>query len=40
MVYGISQSWNEIDDSECGFERGTIFDELYKPFLGYKCPRS
>ena len=40
MVYTISQSWRGIDDSECGFRRGTIFDELDKPFYGDKCPGS
>ena len=39
MVYTISQSWRGIDDSECGFCRGTIFDELDKPFYGYECKR-
>ena len=34
MVYTISQTWRGIDDSECGFCRGTIFDELDKPFYG------
>lgn len=36
-VYGIKQNWREIDDSCVGFERGTIFDELNKPFMGDKC---
>ena len=39
MVYGISQTWRGIDDTENGFRRGTIFDELNKPFLGDKCKR-
>ncbi len=37
MVYGINQNWREIDDSCVGFERGTIFNELNKPFMGDKC---
>ena len=36
-VYGISQEWRCIDDSCVGFERGTIFGELNKPFMGDKC---
>jgi hypothetical protein len=36
-VYGISQSWRGVDDTCVGFERGTIFDELNKPFMGDKC---
>ena len=39
MVYTVSQSWRGIDNSECGFCRGTIFDELDKPFYGDKCKR-
>ena len=37
MVYGISQRWQNICDGETGFERGTIFEELYMPFMGDKC---
>lgn len=36
-VYGISQTWRGIDDSCVGFERGTVFNELDKPFMGDKC---
>ncbi len=36
-VYGIKQEWRGIDDSCVGFSRGTIFNELDKPFKGYKC---
>ena len=39
MVYPISQCWRMINDGTEGFERGTIFDELYKPFVGDKCKR-
>lgn len=39
MVYSVSQSWRLINDGVDGFERGTIFDELNKPFLGDKCKR-
>jgi hypothetical protein len=37
MVYPLSQSWRFINDGCEGFTRGTIFDELNKPFLGDKC---
>ena len=37
MVYSVNQCWREIDDSSVGFERGTIFTELDKPFMGDKC---
>ena len=40
MVYTVSQSWRGIDDGECGFCRGTIFDELDKPFYGDSCKRA
>ncbi|MBQ9115631.1 MAG: spore coat associated protein CotJA [Clostridia bacterium] len=39
MVYGISQRWRGINAGESGFCRGTIFDELDKPFFGDKCKR-
>ncbi len=37
MVYGASQCWRGICDGDEGFERGTIFNELDKPFMGDKC---
>ena len=37
MVYGASQCWRLINDGNDGFARGTIFDELNKPFMGDKC---
>ena len=37
MVYSVSQSWRYISDGFEGFDRGTIFDELHKPFFGDKC---
>lgn len=37
MVYAISQRWEGINDTECGFERGTLFDALDMPFCGDKC---
>ena len=40
MVYSISQKWRGIDVTDCGFCRGTIFDELDKPFYGDKCNRN
>lgn len=39
MVYGIKQSWRDINDGCDGFRRGTIFGELNKPFMGDKCKR-
>ncbi len=39
MVYPISQCWRLINDGHEGFERGTIFDELNKPFFGDKCKK-
>ncbi|MBS5660630.1 MAG: spore coat associated protein CotJA [Clostridiales bacterium] len=34
MAYVPMQKWRNIYDSEVGFDRGTIFEELDKPFLG------
>ncbi len=39
MVYSVSQTWRYISDGCEGFDRGTIFDELHKPFFGDKCKR-
>ncbi len=39
MVYSVSQKWRFINDGCEGFDRGTIFDELNKPFAGDKCKR-
>ena len=39
MVYSPYQEWQNIYDSDKGFDNGTIFAELDKPFLGYKCNR-
>lgn len=39
MVYSVSQRWQLIDDGPDGFNRGTIFNELHKPFFGDKCKR-
>ena len=39
MVYTISQRWRFITDDENGLKRGTIFDELNKPFYGDQCKR-
>ena len=36
-VYGVDQQWRDINDGCEGFERGTIFCELNKPFKGDKC---
>lgn len=36
MVYSPYQEWQNIYDGEKSLERGTIFAELDKPFLGYK----
>ena len=37
MVYPAAQCWRDIQDGCEGFERGTIFSELNKPFMGDKC---
>lgn len=34
MAYVPYQSWNRTYEPIVGFERGTIFPELDKPFLG------
>lgn len=34
MSYVPIQKWKEIYDTDAGFERGTIFAALDKPFLG------
>lgn len=34
MAYVPWQKWRDLYDSEVGFQRGTIFAELDKPFLG------
>ena len=36
-VYPPRQCWRDINDGCEGFERGTIFSELDKPFMGDKC---
>ncbi len=37
MVYPPRQCWRMLYDADVGFERGTIFRELDKPFSGDKC---
>lgn len=37
MVYPPRQCWRDLYDADVGLERGTIFRELDKPFLGDKC---
>lgn len=34
MAYVPWQTWREVYDPELGLERGTIFAELDKPFIG------
>ncbi len=34
MAYVPSQKWEDIYDTQTGFDRGTIFRALDKPFLG------
>lgn len=34
MAYIPMQKWQEIYEAEVGLERGTIFSELDKPWLG------
>jgi hypothetical protein len=36
-VYPPRQCWRAIEDGYVGFDRGTIFSELDKPFVGDKC---
>ena len=36
VVYTVNQRWRFINDGCEGFDRGTIFDELNKPFYGDK----
>ena len=40
MAYVPWQVWQDIYDAEKGFHRGTIFQELDKPFLGMGGCRS
>ena len=35
MVYSPKQVWGETYDVDVALERGTLFPELDKPFLGY-----
>lgn len=37
MVYSPYQEWQNLYPAEKGFVVGTIFEELNKPFCGYKC---
>jgi hypothetical protein len=37
MCYVPWQHWNKIYDIDKGLACGTIFPELYKPFLGSRC---
>lgn len=37
MAYVPWQEWNHVYEIEKGFEIGTIFPELNKPFTGCKC---
>ena len=39
MVYSPYQEWQNIYNGEKALENGTIFAELDKPFMGYKCNR-
>ena len=34
MVYMPKQKWGDLYTESVGFERGTIFSQLDKPFLG------
>lgn len=36
MVYAPYQEWQNLFPCEKGFDAGTIFEELNKPFYGYK----
>jgi hypothetical protein len=37
MCYVPWQHWDKIYDIDKGLECGTIFPELFKPFLGSRC---
>lgn len=37
MVYSPHQNWRNLYDEETGLTRGTIFEELDKPFHGPAC---
>lgn len=37
MAYVMPQQWQKIYESEQGFHKGTIFEELDKPFMGGNC---
>ena len=37
MAYIPRQKFRNLFTDEEGFEKGTIFKELYKPFEGWKC---
>ena len=37
MVYGVSQKWTEIYETEVGFHYGTIFKELNLPLYRTGC---
>lgn len=39
MVYAVPQCWENINISMEGLDRGTIFDDLHKPFEGDTCRR-
>ncbi len=39
VVYTVPQCWKNITDGCFGLDRGTIFDELDKPFKGYTCKK-
>lgn len=37
MVYGVSQQWTDVYETEVGFPRGTIFKELDLPLYRTGC---
>ena len=37
MAYVPDQEWTEIYEMPMGLERGTIFKQLDKPFVGRRC---
>ncbi len=37
MAYVPMQNWRDIYDSDVAFERGTVFAQLDKPFLGQEA---
>lgn len=37
MAYVPDQEWTHLYDTDCALRHGTIFKQLDKPFLGWRC---